>query len=149
MTHLAIDLALGTTGLCWGPDVDNVHTVTCPNKLSGGDRLDWWYRALRLHFFSGAETIVVEAPILYLGRAWGTINTLKLHGVLEWMCTNEGLTYVDCAPSVLKKWATGNGLANKPLMMAAAQERGWNGTDHNAADAFLLWHWYQTTGCER
>ncbi len=40
--------------------------------------------------------------------------------------------------ATLKKWATGKGNAGKPLMIKAAQGRGWDPADDNEADAELL-----------
>lgn len=148
MTHLAIDLALGTAGFCWAPDVYGYATETCPRKLTDGARLDWWHDTLRGYVIA-RDTVVVEAPFIHHAHPSGAVPLIKLHGLLEWLCFAGDVWYVACPPSVLKKWATGNGNASKDLMMACAQERGWAGSDHNEADAYLLHAWYAVTGGER
>jgi Holliday junction resolvasome RuvABC endonuclease subunit len=143
MTHLALDLALGTTGICWGPDiVDDWDTLTVPT-LTGGARLEWWWQALRVHLLT-VDTVIVEGPFLHPKHPSGAVSTIKLHGLLEWMACHEGVTYVDCPPSVLKKWWTGTGNAPKDLMADAAAEHGYptDTMDSNAVDAVALWHWY-------
>jgi hypothetical protein len=144
VTHLALDLALGTTGICWGPDPDDVDTLTCPRGYIDGSRLEWWWSALRNHIVS-VDTVVVEAPFIHRAHPSGSVPIIKLHGLVEWLCHHEQVRYTTVAPSQLKKWATGSGKADKNLMMACAQERGWAGTDHNEADALLLWH-YENEG---
>jgi len=140
--HLALDLALGTTGLCTGTRAGDSFTLTVPKHTTGGERLAWWRHELEGYLLP-VDTVVVEAPIIYPGHTVGQINTIKLHGLIEWMCHDADVWYTACAPSKLKKWATGSGNASKDLMMACAQERGWDGHDHNEADAWLLWHWYE------
>ncbi len=143
MTHIAFDLGLATSGVCWGPD--QWETFNCP-KIRGGCRLAWWKSTFRHLLLPGYDTIVVEAPFFHTVHPSGSLALAGLHGVLELAAYEEGCNHISTPPTSLKKWATGTGNARKELMLAAAQERGYQGDDHNAADAYLLWHWYQTIG---
>lgn len=149
MTHLAIDLALGTSGFCWGPRPVDCCTFRCtiPAARPLGQRLSWWRRRvsdiLDAHNDPRITSIVVEAPLMYGDHPDVTIRLAKLHGAIEVRAHGADLPYDDSIkPTTLKKWATGNGRASKDQMMAAARARfGWEGGDHNEADAVLLWHY--------
>jgi Holliday junction resolvasome RuvABC endonuclease subunit len=148
VTHLALDLALSTTGICWGPDSDDVDTLTCPRGYIDGSRLEWWWSALRNHIVS-VDCVVVEAPFIHGVNRKGTVATIKLHGLVEWLCHHEQVRYTTVTPLVLKKFWTGTTLggdAGKALMVTVAQERGYDITDHNAADAIALWHYHNEGG---
>jgi Holliday junction resolvasome RuvABC endonuclease subunit len=149
MTHLALDLALSTTGICYGPDADDVDTLTCPRGYTAGSRLEWWWSALRNHIVA-VDTVVVEAPFIHPAHPSGSVPTIKLHGLVEWLCCHEQVRYHAVAPTALKKFWTGTGKANKALMITVAQERGYNPDGHgthasDAADAIALWH-YENEG---
>ena len=60
--------------------------------------------------------------------------------IIDWALLN-GIESKGYSPKELKKWATRNGNAGKPLMVAAAQSRwpGVNILDDDHADALLLW----------
>jgi len=141
--HLALDLALSTTGAAWQGGSD---TYVCPTKLRGGERLNWWGCTVwSLICERPCDVVVIEAPFIHPARPTGAMSTIKLHGVIEHIVWKRCVEYVTITPSELKKWATGKGNAGKPAMCDAARERGWVGVDHNEADAFLLWHWYEET----
>jgi Holliday junction resolvasome RuvABC endonuclease subunit len=149
MTHLALDLALGTTGICFGPDPDDVDTLTCPRGYTAGSRLEWWWSALRNHIVA-VDCVVVEAPFIHPAHPSGSVPTIKLHGLVEWLCCHEQVRYHAVAPTALKKFWTGTGKANTALMITVAQERGYNPDDYgthasDAADAIALWH-YENEG---
>lgn len=152
MTHLAIDLALGTSGFCWGPRPIDCCTFTCsiPASRPFGQRLSWWRRRvsdlLDNDKVPRITKIVVEAPIGFghsSERMSSLIKLAKLHGAIEVRAHGAGVTYDDTIyPSTVKRWATGNGRASKDEMMSAARARfGWDGTSHDEADAVLLWHY--------
>lgn len=152
MTHLAIDLALGTSGFCWGPRPTDcrTHTCTIPASRPLGQRLSWWRRRvsdlLDNDKVPRITSIYVEAPISYGhngDRTQSFLKLAKLHGAIEVRAHGAGVTYDDTIkPATLKSWATGKGNADKDLMMTAARDRfDWDGTDHNEADSVILWHY--------
>lgn len=157
MTHLAIDLAPGATGVCWGPrPVDCTHE-RLPHALRRqpyGYTLRFWRKWLRE--FVAADRlpritrIVVEAPFLHSNNVRGAVSVLKLHGAVEHMAATEALPYDDSIANntVLARMRQGTGLERKQFddvkqyRMAVARARcGWDGTSHDEADAVLLWHY--------
>lgn len=142
MTHIALDLALGRSGVCWSPGL--YDTLTCPKELHAGDQLHWWHSALRVVFHTNEpnHAVCVEAPFIHDKHPRGAIPTIKLHGVAEELATSIGLEWLEIAPASLKLWAAGSGRATKTEMCQAARTRGWIGTDHNEADAYLIWQYF-------
>jgi Holliday junction resolvasome RuvABC endonuclease subunit len=151
MTHLAVDLALGRTGVAWGPGATDHDTIICPPKLAGGERLNWWSRQFSDLVLPVADTtteLVVEGPFLHRLHPTGSMNTIKLHGVIELFAWRHDFTYTTVAPTVLKKWAAGTGAASKEQMMAAAQVAGFEGASADACDAWLLWQYHTANTTE-
>ena len=53
----------------------------------------------------------------------------------------RGVPYQGVPVGTIKKHAAGNGNANKAVMVAAAQARGYSPADDNEADAIAILHW--------
>lgn len=141
MTHIALDLALGKTGVAWA---DGSDVFTCPKGLTGGRRLRWWFQTIDVasipHWPIGR--IVAEAPFLHAAHPSGSIPLIELHGVVRYWAFTRGADYVTVPPTRLKKEMTGSGKATKDDMILCANAlRAYDITDHNEADAVLLWHW--------
>lgn len=68
----------------------------------------------------------------------------ELRGILLEVCDELGLQEPEFVHvAALKKFATGNGRATKPEMMAACRNNyRFEPTSHDEADAFLLFHYY-------
>jgi Holliday junction resolvasome RuvABC endonuclease subunit len=62
----------------------------------------------------------------------------EMIGVLKDLCIEVGVELGCYSAKEIKKFATGNGNAGKPLMIKAAQELGYNVEDDNEADAIHL-----------
>ncbi|KKM03870.1 hypothetical protein LCGC14_1770110 [marine sediment metagenome] len=59
---------------------------------------------------------------------------------LQVFCDETKCPYQGIPVGTLKKFATGKGNAGKPMMIAAAQEKGWMALDNNSDDeADALW----------
>lgn len=144
MTHLAFDLGLTTTGYCSAIESD---TFTCREK--GDERFTWWRNTFTvlLAEHTGID-VWVEAPFIHPKHINGASNLLVLHGIFRGCCITNGSTVHQVTPAELKKYATGKGNADKGTMMDAAWAAGWDGDDHNEADAYLLWM-YGRDGGER
>lgn len=145
MTHLAFDLGLTTTGVAWPNDTD---IFTLPHAFrrspmtddSRLNRLAWWYDTFRANLMPWPGAAVwVEAPFIHPQHPTGALEVAKLHGVFAIACHDNNSDIHSVEPAVLKKWATGKGNAGKEEMIDAARMRGWDGDDHNEADAWLLW----------
>jgi len=89
-----------------------------------------------IHEATNLELITYERPG---GRnTYSVIHQSKLIGIIEKFCEEEGVQYRAYSAKELKKFATGNGNAGKPAMVAAANEKlNYPGNDDNEADA--LW----------
>jgi len=94
---------------------------------------------LRLLQWQGADAVVYETP---LGRGQAATRILwGIAGLLEATATQAGLGLVDVAVPTIKKFATGNGMASKVEMLAAAKKFGYTGADEHEADAVCLLHY--------
>ncbi len=71
-------------------------------------------------------------------HAQSIIHAAKLVAIIETYCDEVGINYRAYSAGEVKKFATGNGNANKEKMIEAAKEKlGYTGKDDNEADA--LW----------
>jgi Holliday junction resolvasome RuvABC endonuclease subunit len=156
VTHLAFDLGLHTTGIAWDGGTDH-HT--CPHRHRRSpitperehERFGWWrdtFRALLLPH-PRVNDVVVEAPFIHRSHPSGAINLIVLHGILRAVALDGGHRCHTVDPATLKRWATGRGNADKTAMMQHARALGWDGEDHNEADAFLLWCYWSEEGAVR
>ena len=152
MTIVAFDLGLTTTGVCWGP-TDHDHFVL-PAKLRRSPmtdemrqgRLAWWRSTFAMILLPHPRAdVFVEAPIIHAKHAKGSVELLKLHGVLAAVCADNDLTLTPVGNAVIKRFATGSGSADKDDMVAAAQTLGYEVEDHNTADAIHLWRYAVTS----
>ena len=81
---------------------------------------------------------VVEAYAFH-GRGNATHMLVEAGTMIRYTLVRRRVPWFEVGPSQLKKFATGNGLAKKPDMVeAAARLTGYEGKDHNVADAALL-----------
>lgn len=97
----------------------------------------------RRRWLGHAEVIVYERPFAR-GQAatrllWGAA------GILEAEAHLAGVPILDMTPGEIKKWATGNGQADKDMMLAAAWRLGYGGTNEHEADAFCLLKFAEAT----
>lgn len=96
-------------------------------------------RALKLHP-PRPELVIIEGYGLGTPGRLALVRLGELGGVLRLRLFELGVPYVEIPPASLKRYATGNGNADKDRMIAAAQALGGAPADHDQADAFLLRH---------
>lgn len=65
----------------------------------------------------------------------------EMIGVLMDLCIELGIEYCSYSAKEIKKFATGNGNAGKPLMIQAARDLGFEVIDDNHADAIHLYNY--------
>lgn len=63
----------------------------------------------------------------------------ELRGAVILRLFERGIPYVEVNPGTLKLYATGNGHANKDMMVAAAEACGADAANDDEADAWWLW----------
>lgn len=85
----------------------------------------------------GSDVVVMEGAFNGPHQSW---ELGELHGVVKVTLYQRGIPFVPIAPAKLKKYATNNGSAGKDKMLAAAIRAGFEGDNHNSADAFWLRH---------
>jgi Holliday junction resolvasome RuvABC endonuclease subunit len=147
-TIVAFDLGLQTTGVCWEHHRHDHFILparfrTSPmTDLKRQARLTWWRSTFAAILLPHPRaTVWVEAPFLSRSHPSGSVELLKLHGVLAAVCAENGIDRHELENRTLKKWAVGNGNAAKHDMVAEACRLGWDVDDHNEADAIHLWRY--------
>lgn len=114
------------------------------NKESQG--MKWIRFESRLKAFIVSNNIKVVAYELPAGRNINPIiHSSKLIGVIEKICAELDIEYIELSASGVKKFATGNGNAGKPLMIEFAKKLwGYEGKDDNEADALHILHYLKS-----
>ena len=100
------------------------------DDLHGNGISALWFEEVRRH--AGTSAAHVYGGLMATLTAWAELR---------------GIPYEAVPVGTIKKHATGKGNANKDAMIAAAQERGFDVTDDNEADALAILHWaIETSG---
>lgn len=137
---IGFDLSITATGLC--PGGSRALTAGGPSGL--GDRRisiikDEARRLLAAGRLAGRpyDLGVIEGPGFSSTRLFAVA---MVHGVVRDALMDFGVPYALIAPNALKRFATGNGGADKPAMLAAArQHTDLRFADDNQVDAWWLW----------
>ncbi len=137
MTHalriMGLDLSLNGTGVC----LPDSRVLTIKLKAEHGDNRLCIIRDTVRRFLPQVDLCVIEG----MGRFKGNTGLViaQVHGTIKTELMDAGVPYAIVTPSTLKKWATGNGSADKELMAAAALDQaGLRFRDDNQADAWWL-----------
>jgi crossover junction endodeoxyribonuclease RuvC len=155
-----LDISLTASGLAW-PHRVAVHGLKGLTTLSPGPREHQLWRLAEQLFVKisdpehgigqnpGTRPVLVVVENLPTGRtAGGVVSTEKgyvYHEVIR-LLHYHGIPVLEVAPSVIKKYATGKGNANKGAVIeATARRMPWLLTagDDNACDAA----WAMAIGC--
>lgn len=143
MTVAGLDPSTKRTGLAL-PN-GTIHSIAPPTDLRGGERLAWIEKAF-IHTMRtnppAPRLVLIEKYPPSLGKAGAStmITIGELRGVLRryiWAC---GADELEIEPSRLKRWATGDGRADKNRMVATAVAEGAPVTNDDEADAWWLAH---------
>ena len=84
------------------------------------------------------DLVVIENYSLGSPGKISLVRLGEIGGVIRERLFELDVDYVEVTPSNLKRFATGNGAADKPMMERAAYEAGATARNHDEADAFLL-----------
>lgn len=140
---MAIDQAT-KCGIAWqivGEDYNyDLWDLSIKSKESQG--MKWLRFESRLREFVIKNQILVIAYELPAGRNINPIiHSSKLICIIEKLCSELLLEYIEFSSKEIKKFATNNGNAGKPLMIEFAKKLwGYNGIDDNEADAIHILH---------
>jgi len=135
MNLLALDLSLTASG--WARALDDHGTIRTPKK--GAERLGVILDEVAALAYGDQPVDVV----LIEGYAYAAHNRAhqvgELGGVIRLELWRAGVPFVEIAPPVLKKYATGKGNSPKPeLRMALYKRTGLDVSDDNQVDAVWL-----------
>ena len=115
------------------------------SKQRNGNKMHGAFRAMLLAYMRRYGIRQVVAEDVSVNRHFYDLRRLaELRGILLEVCDELDLPEPEFVnPATLKKWATGDGHADKAQMIAACKSRyGIVPVDDNAADACHLFHYY-------
>jgi Holliday junction resolvasome RuvABC endonuclease subunit len=146
MRILALDLSLSATG--WA-DAAGAGVLRPPKDHDRGMKRLVWIRDQVLEFAANTEQLHVGSAsadlVVIEGYAFGAKNQAGVHaigelgGIVRVALFEFGVPVVEIPPASLKLFATGKGNAPKDEVLAAAiRQLGYDGHDHNLADALWL-----------
>lgn len=128
---IGIDPSITATGIV--DAAGNWSTVHATDR--GDGRLRWIYNAVRDAAQEASLAVVEDLPVH--AHSAGLLGMAQ--GVLRLALMRASVPYVLVPPATLKKYATGKGNADKPMMRAALRDRlGIDLRDDNQVDAFWL-----------
>ena len=139
---LALDLSLTSSGWCWCDDTDELVTGTLnPGDRKGARRMGWLRdRVLHLVDESAAGLVAIEG-FSFGSKGRAVVDIGGLGWVVRTALWDANVPYVEVAPSLIKKFATGKGNAPKELVRDAARDRFVlrPGISGDECDAIWLW----------
>lgn len=137
---IGIDPSITATGIA---DVDGQLTVVGGDHELGDNRLRIIHDAITAVVEQGAPTLAVVEDLPT--HAHGAGITGMVQGVIRYALLCQGVPYVTVVAASLKKYATGNGGANKSDMrMALYRRAGIDERNDNKVDAW----WLRAMGCD-
>lgn len=121
MKIMGVDPSITRTGI--GLPDQTTFPVSPPKTVPGDVRLEYFANHIGLAARTcGADLVVMEdAPTSLQGNAGRVL--LHLQGAVRLELMRLGIPYMILSPSTLKKFATGNGSADKTAMALAALKR--------------------------
>lgn len=137
-----IDASTSSTGLAL-PDGRLATIVPRAGAKEPGRRLDEIEReVIRIFRLSPPlpRLVLIEGPAPHSLGILSTIATAKVRAVVELALYRLGVPWVEINPVSLKRYAAGNGHAEKSAMIDAAEELGGTPRNDDEADAFHLRH---------
>lgn len=132
-----LDLSITATGAAHtSPDGGEGCTHVIKTKGTKDDRLVVIKNQV-LTYTRGSELVLIEG---YLNKSMSAGITGMVHGAVRSALIEAGTPYATIPPASLKKYATGNGSADKTAMALAAFKRaGEEFKDDNQCDAWWCW----------
>lgn len=160
MNILGIDLSIRATGLamlCFGDTRDSLDRIQLPGRKyvcqenqgfryhgalavrTAKEQLAAWEDILLpiLTWAMHAHQVIIEE--YSHGSVSSSMDIVhELGGIVKYSLRKIGQVPIEISPKSVKKFVTGNGNADKDMMLACVQKAGLPILDHNMADAFGL-----------
>lgn len=130
---MGLDLSLNGTGVC----LPDGRVLRIGLKVEHGDNRLCIIRDTVRRFLPVVDMCVIEG----MGRFKGNTGLViaEVHGAVKTELMDQGVPYALVTPTTLKKFATGNGGADKALMMAEAyRQAGLRFKNSDTCDAWWL-----------
>lgn len=144
---LGLDLSLTGTGYClFRGNMDALEMdLVDPGKLKDFNRLDSILNAVMSHLAVIApgdalnSTLVVMEDFSFASKGSGLFQIAGLGYIIRYELWRQGIDFVLVPPTVLKKFVTGVGNADKSIMLKEIYKR-WEAdiNDDNIGDAYGL-----------
>lgn len=137
---LGLDMSLNGTGLCvrCGDKILIVETIKI-KKERGMERINIIINHIKKRIEEYKPTRVFIEGYSFGSRGRSIISLGELGGIVRYVLAEMGLKPVEIAPKSLKKITTGNGNADKVIMLESVNKKfNLLLTDHNQADALAL-----------
>jgi hypothetical protein len=145
LSILALDLGT-TTGWALRNDRCQILHGTAefrPTRFEGGGmrylRFGRWLEETA-KIAGGIDAIYLEEVRRHAGTDASHVFGGFLATLTAW-CEQQGIAYQGVPVGTIKRFATGKGNADKPAMIAAMRERGFEPADDNEADAIAILLW--------
>lgn len=126
---VGLDPSLSSTGLCVITPAGEIKTELIRSLPMGGspeDRVGRYSRLLsqlrfrlNLHNVSAGSVVVVE-HYAFAAKFGKVFDRCEFGGLLRYQLINDGYRVVEIEPTVLKKYATGKGRADKAEVVSVA-----------------------------
>lgn len=140
---LGLDLALGHTG--WAHVAYEDGTLLASGVIAPDAGLELHERLIHIAdavhdvLTESVMTVAIERAVSHRSGTT-TIRLGMVHGAVL-VALHNGPGFIDVGPTEVKKWATGNGAADKDAMVAAAHTRFGRKLTADEADAALVAAW--------
>jgi crossover junction endodeoxyribonuclease RuvC len=148
MVILGLDISLTGTGICVldtslskKPNSDNfIYFNTIDTKKQFGmQRIEYIRKNINSILDEYQPDLVVIEGYAYGAKGRAVFDLGEIGGVVRHLCYSKGFSYKEVPPTVLKKFVTNNGKADKEEVMLVLESRyGRIFQDDNQADAMGL-----------
>jgi crossover junction endodeoxyribonuclease RuvC len=137
---LALDMSGSGTGWAFLGNKNSMISGVTPflSTLNPGSRWLRFYSWLEAWTDVKPDLLIYEEPIVYFRHKQGLGLGYAFEAVLHLFCAREKIDCVGVNVSSLKKWATGDGRADKFKMVRFARQIKPDVSSDDEADAILL-----------
>ena len=138
MKTMGIDAATCTGLALVGDAEDRGKTLEIPSER-GFQRLQLIATSVTRILHTWNPAFAAVEGYAYCKNISSFVTLVEVGTVIRMMLRERGISWVEVPPTVLKKWTTGSGKADKNQMALAVKQRwGLESVSHDVVDAFAL-----------